>query len=307
MFLLEKLRYLRRWIIYAIIEFPPLIFFIIFLIVWMKAVIETIICNYKIPRLGASLMKKPSNKKVKKYIDFLKRRWFRTNSRGRWNSLRQTYNMVSKNEEIDIELVNQWCELLHKKGTSGIYYSKRLSKEEQDKKIRKAGEKGEEDAAYALEWLDRSRFKIFSDVRLPYNGKSQQFDNIIVGDKAVFNLETKNFIGNLVIDEEGNWYRTIGDKKTGTENVNFQVRRHNKVLNSILEDKLPIVDLIVWTNVESIIEGAQYSSTKIIKVDQLVEFVEGYNDGVGLSQEEIDFAIKTIEKNMIHTSKVGYN
>ena len=161
--------------------------------------------------------------------------------------------------------MNELCELLQKKGVSGIYYTKRFSKEEQEERIRQAGEKGEKDVAHALEWLDKNRFKVFTDVRLPYAGKSQQFDTIIVGDKALFNIETKNFIGNLTIDEEGNWYRTVGGSKIGTENVNFQVRRHNKVLNNILEGELPIVDLIVWSNVESIIEGAQYSSTRIIK------------------------------------------
>ena len=121
----------------------------------------------------------------------------------------------------------------------------------------------------------------------------------MVGDKAIFNIETKNFIGNLEIDEEGNWYRINGDEVLGTENVNFQVRRHHKVLDQVLENRLPIVDLIVWTNIKSIIRGAQNSSAKILKVDQLEEFIEEYNPGSTLSQEEIKFAIESI-KNSIH-------
>lgn len=66
------------------------------------------------------------------------------------------------------------------------------------------------------------------------------------------------------------------DKKIGTENVNFQVRRQNKVLSNLLEDRIPIIDLIVWTNVESILEGLEYSQTKIIKIYQLVAYVEEY-------------------------------
>ena len=110
-----------------------------------------------------------------------------------------------------------------------------------------------------------------------FNRYKHFFKILWLGDKGVFNIEAKNYIGDLTIDEEGNWYRVVNGQKFGTENPVFQVKRHNKVLNNILESKIPIIDLIVWTNVESIIEGAQYSPVKVLKVDQLTYFIESFN------------------------------
>jgi hypothetical protein len=144
-----------------------------------------------------------------------------------------------------------------------------ISQEEQEVKIRQAGEKGEKDVAYALEWLDKNRFQSFKNIRLSHGGESQEFDNIVVGDKAVFNIETKNYIGDLTIDEDGNWYRIVNGHKSGMESPVFQVKRHNKILNNILGSKVTIVDLIVWANVSSVIEGIKNFPVKVIKADQL--------------------------------------
>ena len=125
--------------------------------------------------------------------------------------------------------------------------------------------------------------------------EAQEFDSIVIGDKAVFNIETKNYIGDLVIDEQGNWYRLVNGHKFGTENPIFQVKRHNRVLNNILGGGVPIVDLVVWSNLESIIEGAHYSPVKVIKLDQLTYFIESFNEGRNLTREEINLIIKRIE------------
>lgn len=176
-----------------------------------------------------------------------------------------------------------------------------MSREEQEEKIRQAGEKGEKDVAYALEWLDKNRFKVFRNLRLTDGGESQEFDSIVVGDKAVFNIETKNYIGDLTIDEEGNWYRIVNDRKSGMESPVFQVKRHNKVLNNILESKVPIVDLLVWANVSSVIEGVRNSSIKVIKVDQLMNYIDNFDGGRNLSEEERLFAIEEIGRKTVNS------
>lgn len=262
--------------------------------------------HLKLLNLGKSLRRKVSNTKVKEYVTYLEKRKSVRGSPNTWGSLRETYRQVCSNEDIDYDLKVQLYEALNVKGTRGIVYprkSKGHYNENVEEKIRQAGEEGERQVEHALDWLDSSRFKVFSDIRLPFGGKSQQFDTIIVGDNGVFNIETKNFVGDLYIDEEGNWYRIIGDKKSGTENVNFQVIRHNKVLGNLLEDRIPIIDLIVWTNVESILEGIEYSPTRIIKTDQLVGFIEGYDQEKKLSEKEINFAIEAIENSILKSVK----
>ncbi len=188
------------------------------------------------------------------------------------------------------------CETLRKKGTSGVHPPRQNNNAYSEEKIRKAGQEGEKQVGYALKWLDKKRFKVFNNVKLSDGGEPQEFDSIVVGDRAIFNIETKNYIGDLTIDIEGNWYRIVNSQKIGTENPVFQIQRHHKVLDNILEGKLPIVDLVIWANVESIIEGALNSPVKIIKVDQLTYFIENYKEGRELSKEERDLAVNKIKK-----------
>ena len=262
---------------------------------------------FKVKKVSKSIRKDPSNEKMEKYVKFMEKIGI-PNHPSIWGDLRETYRQVSEREDIDYNLKFQLFEALRVKGTKGIYPPRKsvnISNEEKEEKIRQAGEEGERQVAYALKWLDKNKFKVFNNIRLSNGGESQEFDNIVVGDKAVFNIETKNYIGDLTIDQEGNWYRIVNGNKSGTENPVFQVKRHNKVLNNVLESKIPIVDLIVWTNVESVIEGAQYSPVKVLKVDQLTYFIESFNEGKDLAREEISFAIGVVEKNRIKQSEVG--
>jgi hypothetical protein len=161
-----------------------------------------------------------------------------------------------------------------------------LSREEQEEKIKKAGEEGEKQVAYALGWLDKDRFKTFNNIRLAAGGESQEFDSVVVGEYAIFNIETKNYVGDLEIDSDGNWYRITHGGKRGMQNPVFQVQRHNKVLNDLLQGKYPIVDLIVWANIESVIYGIENSLVKLVKVDQLVHFIDNYKGDRRLSKDE---------------------
>lgn len=248
----------------------------------------------KLNKLSKEIRINPSNENVRAFTYVLKKTSV-TNHPKNWTFLRQTYLSVKDVESVDYELRLQLCELLTKKGTNGVYPPRQNYQQHSEEKIKQAGEEGEKQVAYALKWLDKKRFKVFNNLRLSDGGESQEFDSIVVGDKAIFNIETKNYIGDLTIDEEGNWYRIVNGNKTGTENPVFQVRRHHAVLDNVLEGRLPIVDLVVWANVESIIEGAANSPVKVIKVDQLTYFIENFDEGTSLSNEDINFAVKKIQ------------
>ncbi|HOA81855.1 MAG TPA: nuclease-related domain-containing protein, partial [Defluviitaleaceae bacterium] len=212
-----------------------------------------------------------------------------------WQALRQTYYIVKDLDHIDYDLRVELCEVLRKKGTSGVHPPRQYHYKSKEERIKNAGQEGEKQLTYALKWLDKNKFKVFNNIKLSDGGEAQEFDSIVIGDKAVFNIETKNYIGDLVIDEQGNWYRLVNGHKFGTENPIFQVKRHNRVLNNILGGGVPIVDLVVWSNLESIIEGAHYSPVKVIKLDQLTYFIESFNEGRNLTREEINLIIKRIE------------
>ena len=257
--------------------------------------------NLKFNRLSKELKTKPSSEAVRKYIQFFAEVPNDHTPPSFWANVRAAYMSALAQDDIPYDLKVELFEALKIIGTRGIPYPKKSQEiiiEERKERIQEAGEKGERDVEHALEWLDQERFTVYSDISLAYQGRSQQFDTVIVGDNGIFNIETKNFTGDLEIHEDGNWYRVSGETKVGTENVNFQVRRHNKVLSSVLEDQLPIVDLIVWTNIASVLEGIENSPTKIIKVDQLVDFVEDYDEGKNLSEKERAFAKKAIKDHI---------
>lgn len=242
-----------------------------------------------------AVRRNPSNENVQAFMAQVRRTIIR-NHPNSWNALRQAYYAVKDADSVDYDLKVKLCEVLQKKGVSGVHPPKqRLQSEE---KIKQAGQEGEKKVAYALKWLDRGRFKVFSNIKLSDGGEPQEFDSIVIGDKAVFNIEIKNYIGDLTIDPQGNWYRVVNGHKSGMENPVFQVKRHHKVLHNILDGRIPIVDLIVWANIESVIEGAQHSLIKVIKVDQLTYFIENYREGRNLSKEETAFAAGRIQAGM---------
>ncbi|NLM61513.1 MAG: NERD domain-containing protein [Clostridiales bacterium] len=249
--------------------------------------------------LNNAVRNNPTNENVKAYISFLKRAII-INRPNVWAKLRNTYYFVRDMENVDYALRLKLCDVLQRKGVNGIVPPKQNPGQQghqlSEEKARQAGLDGEKQAAYALKWLDENRFKVFGSTRLSDGGEPQEFDSIVIGDRAIFNIEVKNYVGDLIIDENGNWYRVVNGSKTGMENPVFQVTRHNKVLNRILGGKLPIVDMIVWANVESVIEGAQYSHVQVVKVDQLTYFIENFDGGRPLSREERDFAANRIRE-----------
>ncbi|HOK42242.1 MAG TPA: nuclease-related domain-containing protein [Thermoclostridium caenicola] len=290
--ILNKIRIFFSRIIDFFLEYPLVLFFIIMIIG-----LYYFVSQIQLAIRQRAVMRKPSNETVQAFIAQVKRTIINNHPRS-WNSLRQAYYAVKDAENVDFELRLKLCEVLQKKGVNGVHPPRQPHYLQNEEKIKQAGQEGEKKVAYALKWLDRNRFKVFANIRLSDSGEAQEFDSIVIGDKAVFNIEIKNYTGNLTIDQEGNWYRVVNGHKTGMENPVFQVKRHHKVLNNILEGKIPIVDLIVWANIESVIEGAQYSLVKVIKVDQLTHFIENYDEGRSLSKEETAFAISRIQSSM---------
>ena len=267
MFILSKLWRGTLILLAFLLENPVITIGIFFtIVIWIF--ITQVKKLRKSHRLCKEIRQNPSNENVKAYVSLVKKISI-PNHPSWWNTLRQTYYVVRDLESIDYDIRVKLCEVLQKKGVSGVHHPKQYHYQQSEEKIRQAGQEGEKQVAYALKWLDKNRFKVFNNIKLSDGGEPQEFDSIVIGDQAAFNIETKNYIGDLTIDEEGNWYRIVNGNKFGTENPIFQVKRHHKVLHNILEGKLPIVDLIVWTNIESVIEGVQYSPVKVIKIDQL--------------------------------------
>ncbi len=175
-----------------------------------------------------------------------------------------------------------------------------LKKQKDYLENRSFGEKGEAEVEYALKWLVGNYIKVertpcgkYGTQAIVLNNKElidepQEFDHIVIGPQGIFNIETKNYSGKLIIDSNGNWIRVKADgSKTGERNPIQQLRRHEMVLKSIMGEDIPIISVLVMANPKMIIEGVENFSIPLIKADRLEEYISTYKNDKSYTKAEI--------------------
>lgn len=178
---------------------------------------------------------------------------------------------------------------------------------------RKMGQIGEKEVDYALKWLDKGYIIVPKKPSMKYGQEAiciynpdfideeQEYDHIVIGKQGVFIIETKNYSGKLIIDSNGNWIRIKKDGiEEGEKNPLQQLRRHEKLLKSVLSSNIPIIGLICLAHSQMIIEGVENSPVPIVKSDSLTEYIENYTiNGRELTRKEMDECFKCIEGYMV--------
>ena len=115
----------------------------------------------------------------------------------------------------------------------------------------------------------------------------------------LFRSETKNYAGKLIVDKYGNWIRIKQDgTEEGERNPIQQVRRHEKMLRSIISEDIEIIDIICMAHPKMIIEGVENCTIPLIKSDMLVEYIENYDNGKMISDYEIQRCVECIKEYM---------
>ena len=190
------------------------------------------------------------------------------------------------------------------------YETQRKEKYSQEKE---SGDIGERRVKEALKWLDSSYVQIHP-LSKDYSGNpciylqnqdylnvKQEYDHIVVGKTGVFVIETKNYAGKLIVDQYGNWRRILQDgREVGEKNPLEQIRKHEKVLRSFLDESISLISIICIANDRAIIEGIENSPLPIIKSDLLVEFIEHYESQKSLlTAEDIQNCVSKIYDHML--------
>ena len=165
---------------------------------------------------------------------------------------------------------------------------------------KESGNEGEKSIDYALSWLDVSKYSCIEKrsidkaggkciylKNIAYRDEKQEYDNIVVSDRCVYNIEVKNFKGKIIIDDQQNWKRLLNNVEQGLENPIGQVKRHEKLLASFLPEGTFIESIICLSDANVIIEGINNSKVPVIKGDMLVAYIENKNEE--LSEQDIDF------------------
>ncbi len=107
-----------------------------------------------------------------------------------------------------------------------------------DLKMLENGYKSEQENAYYLNFSfeDSKRSILLHDIRLEHNGKTAQFDHILISPFEITILESKSFKGILTINQDNSLLIKYGNKMETCPNPIEQNNRHKKVLNDFIND-----------------------------------------------------------------------
>ena len=159
----------------------------------------------------------------------------------------------------------------------------------------KAGIQGERDAAHYLNTYFKGgeNHVILHDLRFVVDGETAQIDHLIINKAFGFYLlETKNYSGNLVINEHGEFTAVYGDNRFGIPSPIEQSMRHEKLLRLLLEklgitgrvQKQPNFFHVVMLHPKAIITrpaANAFNTRNVIKADQFPSWHKEFVDGLG--------------------------
>jgi len=174
-----------------------------------------------------------------------------------------------------------------------------------DQRLKRSGERGEQQVMHALSWLPAEQFVSFNQVYVSAKGRVQQFDHLVVGHNGIFHIETKNHAGRIAVTPEGNWEitRTISGKSRteGMESPLEQIRRHEIVLKDFLDEllgrhKIPIQEIVVIANAKTTVKGEQNSPFVILKRDKLLDYILNYGKPGAITPDNRRRIVKALEK-----------
>lgn len=159
----------------------------------------------------------------------------------------------------------------------------------------KKGIQGERESAHYLDsyFKDGENHAVLHDLRFVVDGDVAQIDHLIINRMVgIYLLETKNYSGNLVINEHGEFTAVYGESRFGIPSPIEQSLRHERLLSKLLES-LDIVGRtqkeanfhhLVMLHPKAIIErpaSKTFDTSNVIKADQFPTWHQRYVDKMG--------------------------
>lgn len=113
---------------------------------------------------------------------------------------------------------------------------------EKDLKAIENGYKTEKENAYYLDFhfAPKDHLILLHDIRLDYNGRTAQFDHILIAPIGIYVLESKSFVGELTIKDDFSLNVKYGKYTKTFPNPIEQNIRHIKVLNDFINDNFEL-------------------------------------------------------------------
>ncbi|MBU2877714.1 nuclease-related domain-containing protein [Aliiglaciecola lipolytica] len=117
-----------------------------------------------------------------------------------------------------------------------------------------AGQQQEKDVAFYLRraFKDHKKVHVINDFSFTYNGENAQIDHLVVYPFGFVLIESKSINGEVHVNKEGEWSRTVGNKWTGMASPIKQVELQQKLLKEYLhEHRLEILPKLFGIKAQS--------------------------------------------------------
>lgn len=162
-----------------------------------------------------------------------------------------------------------------------------------------SGNRGEYKAFKSLENL-QSQSKVMRNVELSNGQIRAEIDLLVITSKCITIVEVKNTAKDIIIDKEGNYYRT-GEYLKWDCNIAEKMAVKEELLRKVLDNVgfgyVQIRSIVVFTNNRIEVQN-KYSQIKTCFVNHLADIVEGFGVDENVSMEEMDYIQNKIEEVM---------
>lgn len=143
------------------------------------------------------------------------------------------------------------------------------------------GSYGEKQVSKLLQSLDRDRYTLLNDLYIPRkNGTTTQIDHVLISDKGLFVIETKNYNGWIFGSQNSKyWTQVIYKRKEKFYNPIWQNSGHIKELRHFLGDAfhdIPIYSIIVFGKQATLKFNELFHNVEVIKLRDLLSVIKFY-------------------------------
>ena len=163
-------------------------------------------------------------------------------------------------------------------------------------KVEKSGAKGEARAFNTLKYV-QSKNIVLKNIELTDGDFRTELDAVVVLPKAIAILEVKNSSKDILIDEEGNYFR-ISETKAWDCNIAEKFATKETLLKQALKEggiaNVPIRRIVVFTNNKIQIQN-DYPYIKKCYANQLPRVLDGLRGGTEFTDNEMEKIAETID------------
>ncbi len=104
----------------------------------------------------------------------------------------------------------------------------------------------------------------------PKSGMSHQIDHILIHPHGVFVIETKNYYGEIIYDEEGRWFKSLRGQRIRIASPLSQNKSHEIALYRALKGQIKPIPVVVYVK-----NNAPYlPDDNVIDLKDLLFFIE---------------------------------